>query len=115
MKRITQSCRPCEIDYDTFLRIETADEDQVDLIDTVFAPKTEHELEAKVVKENVAKKTIVSSKYSQRLVEYEGLSKSDIEWMEKFYKNDMRMFGYNVEYKGNELIGNCKLEGKNCC
>lgn len=46
VKRITHSCRPCDIDYDTFLRIETSDEDQVDLIDTVFAPKVEHELKA---------------------------------------------------------------------
>ena len=117
VKRMMHSCRPCDIDYDTFLRVETSDEDQVDLIDTVFAPKAEHELKAKAIKLNIKKagESEADSRFSKRLVEYEGFDKSDIDWMRQYYKDDMRMFGYNVEYKGNELKGNCELDGKKCC
>ena len=115
VQRVSHSCKPCEIKYDTFLRIETANDDQLDLINTIFVPNTKRKINAKTIAANVKNRQVSDGVSKQILKQYEGFSDNDIKWMNKYYKQDLELFGYSVNKTGNDSTGKCEIENSHCC
>ena len=144
LKRITDACHPCMIKYDTFIRIETLNQDQEYIIDTIFsnsdkqivgsnsqsqqrdAETSQSQLlkaansQPQPVRHFSANSRIsgVRNNFNQTLDQYKALSESDIDWMQIFYRRDMDLFGYTVERGANGFLNAiCRIEIDNdvCC
>ena len=144
LKRITDACHPCMIKYDTFIRIETSNQDQEYIIDTIFSNPDKEKVGAnsesqqrdaetnqsqllkaansqpQPVRHFSANSRIrgVRNNFNQTLDQYKVLSEIEIDWMQTFYKRDMDLFGYKIEKSENGLLNAiCKIETDNeiCC
>ena len=115
LQRIIYQCSPCAINYDTYLRTETASVDQEYIVNELLTKNMEHEPSIKSFKANV--KTSRNEGFKQVLDAYDKLSVEDIAWMETFYGDDLRLFGYDVNFGPSGLIGDCAItqNGKECC
>ena len=115
LKRINKVCSPCVIQYDTFMRTETASADQEYIVKNYLADVRKETPSVTSFKTNVHSEP--NAGFTQQLRGFSNLTNNDIEWLQSFYSEDLRLFGYNVDNKASKIVANCEIEinSDKCC
>ena len=115
VKRINEQCSVSKIDYDTFIRTETASTDQQFVMDTFLSKSDPSAPRVDPFETNV--KTSINKGYDLRLTAYDRLDPSDITWLEQYYQKDLDMFGYSVKHDAHSLMAKCSIgnDSDRCC
>ena len=108
------------VDYDDVIRIETFRHDVKALLEytnsnfSVLLRTSKHHYRRESTKaSDVVDEPLVRPKYLQ---EFSDVSTNDLIELKKFYKNDLRLFGY--EFDGNTLVASCSMTDERsvtCC
>ena len=107
-------CKPCNIAYDTVVKLETHDVDSYDII--------AHRLQARGLKTkaNIVSGGPQSGRVGGReMKEYRNLSYQQLDYLVDVYREDMEMFGYTWERKSfGEVVSRCdrgSYKNETCC
>jgi hypothetical protein len=100
-------CFPCQLDYQYVMRTESMERDLGFIIDKKLAGKGHR------VKENHYRPATRSRRY---LAEYANVPTRLVDEIERKYRSDMALFGYNVvTHRNGSVTADCEVPGAQCC
>lgn len=111
-------CRPCHIEYDHVLRLETGHSDVRFFVEEILKEKSvastdEHQNQREVLSEEELEK----NDFKKRRVEFANVSASSFATVRKHYENSMRLFGYSSVLTREGMMTSCMYNstGNTCC
>ena len=95
LRPVSDRCLPCLIPYDFVFKLETADVDQRFLVTSLFNDSYQSSL-IKNGRTNATLKQAQNRNFTQHLHQYNLIERDVITSLQRFYKLDFSLFGYDV-------------------
>ena len=109
-------CRPCHINYDHVLRLETGQSDVKFFVEDIlkeFSSRDDH----KNVRVTINDETLARNNFQQLRTEFAKIPRKTLQAVESYYSRSMHLFGYDAVVTSNGLMTSCRYDDKErtCC
>ena len=125
LQPFTERCLPCDIKYDHVVKIETAEVDEVKILEDVYKFKDKDSAKEFLQylpthshsSTNPLQSTANVQSFTKVNERFTNINESYINYMLTKYRKDLKLFGYKVDINEGKFVASCDQGDKygNCC